>query len=329
MELLPEIWTECSRDMRSGARPQLVLGFNDSHQRPPPSLAVVTGMNLDVRSLCTQIRSTLRSIVLITVSIRPDSTCLARLRVKPFGDGTAHATAARVQSDPLRRPPSLVRLRRLAPRRVLHVASFFQTNSFRAHSFGHLGKIRVFEIHAEGHDAGLLLPDADEVERHYYRDNVQHTGLALQLCPPAGTTQLDMGMKLELLAKDRRLHAGWVAYELQRQLQLAKAVLKDTEVRSIVVVIHLEHIQSLPMGFPGPSGQWMEDHTYVGPHEPISRVIKLSEIHDHDGDKRNTVMPAVVDIMDEISRIYGQSKARNLWDENGRLLYVRGLENHR
>jgi hypothetical protein len=138
-----------------------------------------------------------------------------------------------------------------------------------------------------------------------------------------------MGMKLELLAKDRRLHAGWVAYELQRQLQLAKAVLKDTEVRSIVVVIHLEHIQSLPMGFPGPSGQWMEDHTYVGPHEPISRVIKLSEIHDHDGDKRNTVMPAVVDIMDEISRIYGQSKARNLWDENGRLLYVRGLENHR
>ena len=125
------------------------------------------------------------------------------------------------------------------------------------------------------------------------------------------------------------LHGGWVAYELQRQLQLAKAVLKDSGIQSIVVVIHLEHIESLPMGFPAPEGRWMQDHQYVGPHEPISRVIKLSEIHDHDGEMRNAVMPAVADMMDEIARIYGQSKARNLWDENGWLLYVRGLENQR
>lgn len=137
------------------------------------------------------------------------------------------------------------------------------------------------------------------------------------------------GLPDTFLGKDRRLHAGWVAYELQRQLQLAKALVKGSEVRSIAVVIHLEHIQSLPLGLPGPSGQWMEDHRYVGPHELISRVIKVSEIHDHDGEMRNVVMPAVGDILDEISRIYGQSKARNLWDENGRLLYVRGLENQR
>lgn len=71
----------------------------------------------------------------------------------------------------------------------------------------------------------------------------------------------------------------------------------------------------------------MQDHKYVGAHEPISRTIKLSEIHDHDGEMRNAVMPAVASIMDRITSIHGESKARNLSDENGKLLYVRGLEN--
>jgi hypothetical protein len=55
----------------------------------------------------------------------------------------------------------------------------------------------------------------------------------------------------------------------------------------------------------------------------------MSEIHDYDGDKRNVVIPIVADMMDEVFRIFGLSAASGLWDENGRLTYVKGLENQR
>ncbi len=199
---------------------------------------------------------------------------------------------------------------------ISNLEEFLQRNRLQfSESMRHFGAVEIAQSAvAVGYSPrGIRADTKNTVRFTFYRD---------------GMVVFD-GLPDTFLGKDRRLHAGWVAYELQRQLQLAKAVLKDSEVRAIMVVIRLEHIHSLPMGFPAPDGQWMQDHRYVGPHEPISRVIKLSEIHDHDGEMRNTVMPAVVDIMDEISRIYGQSKARNLWDENGTLLYVRGLEKQR
>jgi len=59
--------------------------------------------------------------------------------------------------------------------------------------------------------------------------------------------------------------------------------------------------------------------------------VALSEIHDHDKGKRNIVMNVVRDIVDEVYRIFGFSKAGTppLWNEQGYLLYVKGLENVR
>ena len=128
---------------------------------------------------------------------------------------------------------------------------------------------------------------------------------------------------------DKGLHAGWLSYELQRQLQFVKDLLKASDVHRICVVLNLENIESHLLNVPAESGLWVEHSEYAGPHEPISRTINLSEIHDHAGDKRNTVMPVVVDIMDEVYRIFGLPTARGLWDENGKLLYVKGLENQR
>jgi hypothetical protein len=75
--------------------------------------------------------------------------------------------------------------------------------------------------------------------------------------------------------------------------------------------------------------RWSEGH--YTPHQPIHREVELSAIHDYDGDKRNIVLNVVRDIIDEVYRIFGFSKAGSprLWDENGYLLYVKGLENQR
>ncbi|MGB2633571.1 MAG: ATP-binding protein [Candidatus Acidiferrum sp.] len=124
----------------------------------------------------------------------------------------------------------------------------------------------------------------------------------------------------------RTLHAGWLCYELQRHLQLVKALLKDQEVSEIHVVLDFAHTEEFAMAM---DLRWSEGH--YTPHEPIHRDVELSAIHDHDGDKRNIVMNVVRDIIDEIYRIFGFSKAGSpkLWDENEYLLYVKGLENQR
>jgi len=124
----------------------------------------------------------------------------------------------------------------------------------------------------------------------------------------------------------RTLHAGWLSYELQRHLQLAKALLKDQEVSEIHVVLDFAHIEEFAIAM---DVRWSEGH--YTPHEPIHRDVELSAIHDHDGEKRNIVMNVVRDITDEVYRIFGFSKAGSprLWDENGYLVYVKGLENQR
>jgi hypothetical protein len=45
------------------------------------------------------------------------------------------------------------------------------------------------------------------------------------------------------LAGDRELHSGWLCYELQRQLQLAKAVLKNSNATRVHLELDLEHIE--------------------------------------------------------------------------------------
>jgi hypothetical protein len=124
----------------------------------------------------------------------------------------------------------------------------------------------------------------------------------------------------------RALHTGWLCYELQRHLQLAKALLKDHGVSEIHVVLDFAHVEEFGIAM---DLRWSEGH--YAPHEAIHREVELSAIYDHDGDRRNIVMNVVRDIIDEVYRIFGFSGVGSprLWDENGYLLYVRGLENQR
>lgn len=129
-----------------------------------------------------------------------------------------------------------------------------------------------------------------------------------------------------LMSGHHGLHVGWLGYQLQRHLQLTKALLKDYEVSRINLVVDFANIQEfgILMGF-----NWTEGR--YNPHEPICREVALSDVHDYDGEKRNIVMSVVRDIIDEVYRIFGFSKAGSpmLWDEHGYILYVKGLENQR
>jgi hypothetical protein len=122
------------------------------------------------------------------------------------------------------------------------------------------------------------------------------------------------------------LHTGWLSYELQRHLQLAKALLKEHGVSRVHVEMDFEHIEDFAIAM---DLRWSEGH--YSPHEPIRREVDLSDINDYSGDKRNIVMDVVRDFIDEVYRIFGFSKAGppKLWDDLGYLLYVRGLENQR
>lgn len=124
----------------------------------------------------------------------------------------------------------------------------------------------------------------------------------------------------------RALHAGWLCYELQRHLQLVKALLKEYGVRDIDLILDFAHIEDFAIAM---DLRWSEGR--YSPHQPIRRRVELSAIHDHDGDRRNVVMNVIRDIIDEVYRIFGFSKAGSprLWDENGYLLYVKGLEAQR
>jgi hypothetical protein len=129
--------------------------------------------------------------------------------------------------------------------------------------------------------------------------------------------------------RDNNVHPYWLSYEIQRHLQLAKDVLKDHGVETIRCELHLENIDAFHMTF---GGDGFEERvgSYTGGHTPIVRTIGLTDIHDHDGDNRNIVMPVVREIMDEISRIFGFSETQpGVWHEDGTLHYVKGLENQR
>jgi len=133
-----------------------------------------------------------------------------------------------------------------------------------------------------------------------------------------------------LMDKSKFLNPAWLAYEVQRHLQLTKALLEEFEVQSVTVKLLLDYIQDFSMRFYSefPSSDVVS--MYSGAHGPISREIKLVDIHDFRSDRRNIVMPVVMEMMDEVSRIFGFSKTLpGLWDKTGKLKYVEGLENYR
>ncbi len=87
---------------------------------------------------------------------------------------------------------------------------------------------------------------------------------------------------------------------------------------------------SYPFSMAIEGSRWQPSSKYAGPHEPVIRDISFDEIYDFDGPNRNVIMPVAQDIMDEISRIFGFSKAwPGIQDSVGRLAYVKGLENQR
>lgn len=133
-----------------------------------------------------------------------------------------------------------------------------------------------------------------------------------------------------LMDKDKNLHPYWLAYEIQRHLQLSKAVLEDFGAESIHLILELDNIEDFSMNFGWKFFLSEFTSRYTGGHQPIERDVNLSEVHEYDGDKRNIVIPIVKEIMDEICRIFGFSKTlAGVWDDGGKLSYVKGLENQR
>ena len=134
----------------------------------------------------------------------------------------------------------------------------------------------------------------------------------------------------QFLDGDRQLHSGWLCYELQRQLQLSKAVLSGSPATRLRIDLDLLHIAAFQMVLIA-SRVWAEHASYRGTHQPITRVVPLNEIYDYDDNaKRNIAMPVVRSIMEEVGRIFGVSQVPpNLWDSNGYLTYVKGLESQR
>jgi hypothetical protein len=131
--------------------------------------------------------------------------------------------------------------------------------------------------------------------------------------------------------KDKTLQPFWLAYELQRHLQLSRALLEGSGVDSIHVTVELDNIEDFSMIYRSDSSFGAATSPYSGSHQPIERDVNLSEVYAYDSANRNIVLPSVKDIMDEISRIFGFSKTvPGVWDTEGRLGYVpQGLEHQR
>jgi hypothetical protein len=125
------------------------------------------------------------------------------------------------------------------------------------------------------------------------------------------------------------LHPYWLSYELQRHLQLSRAILEPRNVDRADLVVEFENIEDFSMGFQG-SSSYVDTSPYSGFHLPIEREVNLSEVYKYDdADRRNIAMPTVKDIMDEVCRIFGNAQPPGLWDEKGYLTYVKGAENTR
>jgi hypothetical protein len=132
-----------------------------------------------------------------------------------------------------------------------------------------------------------------------------------------------------LVERDKNLNPYWLAYEIQRHLQLSRALLERFTASPVQLTIELGNIENFVMDLSGRS--FFSKLPYSGAHQPVRREVSLADVHTYDGDQRNTVMPVVRDVMDEICRIFGAEKTpAGVWDQSGRLTYVApGLESQR
>ncbi|MGA8621040.1 MAG: ATP-binding protein [Candidatus Sulfotelmatobacter sp.] len=72
------------------------------------------------------------------------------------------------------------------------------------------------------------------------------------------------------LAGDRELHSGWLCYELPRQLQLTKAVLKGSNATRVHLELDFEHVEAFQWVVIE-NRLWGRHASYTGSHEPIER----------------------------------------------------------
>jgi hypothetical protein len=132
-----------------------------------------------------------------------------------------------------------------------------------------------------------------------------------------------------MMDKDRQMHLGWLTYEIQRHLQLTKALLEERQVSTIQVLIDFKNIEQFSLLFAGLTG-FANTARYSGHHEPLHRDVRLDDIHDHRGPQRNVVMPVVKDLVSEVCRIFGLSQVPpGIWNDSDELIYVKGLEGSR
>jgi hypothetical protein len=141
-------------------------------------------------------------------------------------------------------------------------------------------------------------------------------------------SQVDHFMDRGSSAHGKILHPYWLSYELQRHLQLGRAVLEGWDVDRVGLIVEFESINDFSMAFQGDS-PYVARSPYSGSHSPIEREIALSEVYAYDGDRRNVAMPVVKDIMEEVCRIFSDAHPPGLWDDSGYLHYVRGSESTR
>jgi len=77
---------------------------------------------------------------------------------------------------------------------------------------------------------------------------------------------------------DKHFHPFWLAYELQRHLQLSKALLEGSAVDSIHVIVELDNIEDFSMIYRSNSSLGALASPYSGGHQSIERDVNLSEV---------------------------------------------------
>lgn len=131
----------------------------------------------------------------------------------------------------------------------------------------------------------------------------------------------------------KTLHPYWLSYELQRHLELSRAILEGRGAERIRLILEMENIEEFSLGIPRGAANSLSDlalWSYSGAHRPVEKDVNLGDIFRWDGPDRDIVMPVVKDIMDEVYRIFGSRKTTHrLWDEKGYLTYVKGVEGMR
>jgi hypothetical protein len=131
----------------------------------------------------------------------------------------------------------------------------------------------------------------------------------------------------------KTLHPFWLSYELQRHLQLTRALLESRGTERVRLILEMENIEEFSLGVSRGAAASFNDLTlwpYSGAHRPVEKDVNLADISRWDGPDRNIVMPVVKDTMAEVYHIFGSRKTTHrLWDEKGYLTYVKGVEGTR